>query len=69
MACVQSSFPDPKLLITDPDPLMENQELRIRILETIQLHTFELQIAKKDIEFCQSKVLIIGTKMGLFVNY
>jgi len=33
-----TGVPDPKLLITDPDPQMEKQEFRIRILEveTIQ---------------------------------
>jgi len=28
---IQSSVPDPKLIISDPDPLIENQEFRIRI--------------------------------------
>ena len=28
---VNGSVPDPKLIISDPDPLIENQEFRIRI--------------------------------------
>jgi len=28
---VDTSVPDPKLIISDPDPLIENQEFRIRI--------------------------------------
>jgi len=31
------SVPRPKLLIMDPDPLMETREFPVRILETIQL--------------------------------
>jgi len=29
---VRTSVPDPKLIISDPDPQTENQEFRIRIL-------------------------------------
>jgi len=32
-AMVRSTLPDPKLIISDPDPQIENQEFRIRILD------------------------------------
>jgi len=33
VSVLKTSVPDPKLLISDPDPQNQNQEFRIRILE------------------------------------
>jgi len=70
-----SSVLDPKLLITDPEPPVGNQEFRIRILETIQLRIrilpLNYRLIKKDIKIWQnlSKYVIFRTKMGLFDTY
>ena len=44
---VCANIPEPKLIITDPDPQIEKQQFRIRILPQ------SLQIVKKDVKTCQ----------------
>jgi len=68
---VIGSVPDLKLLITDPDPLMENQEFRIRILETIQLRIrilpSDYRLIKNDTKICQH-LSFYGHKWFYFIH-
>jgi len=65
---VESSVPDPKLLIADPDPLVENQafQIWIRILENIQLRIRILPMNYRLIKIRQN-LSYFGHKWAYFV--